>query len=1015
DGGVVQDDGDPNDNDFLVLWDTPGTKSVVANVVSNISGCVSLPVTRDIEIIAPLGAAQLRCEGSDTESVSIGWDPVPGATGYQLTASNGEALTVDAATTNHTISGLFPEMDIQFWIVAIGPGPCNDAPQSSLVCATEPCPSAVITAVTDDRSLCLDGTETAFSLLAVLTDSSTTTAITWSGVGVEGQGVDARFNPVGLPAGVYRIFVDYDGPSICDSRDSVEITLLDLPIVSIANTPTEVCAGVAVDLGLGVPLDPSVSYTWDFDGGEITDLGNERFEVFWSTPGTKTVSVTAMNECVASTAITIEVTPTLAALTPACVRQDLDGVLFEWPAVAEATEGYQVSLNGGPYGATQTETSLLVNGLQFGETVTIRVRSVRSGTTCDLSAPSTEISCAARSCPTISFEPAAAQTTFCADETNIVLLEANPSVHDGDGLATWQGPGVVDNNDGTFSFDPSLAGVGDHLLTVNYLVEGLCEYAAELNMQINPIPSADFTLSDTEVCADFAVSLQLEDAPDLDASYNWDFAGASVVDNGNQSYSLSWSAAGTYSVGLEVTRNGCLSQSAQAIIVVAPNNAGIGSVERLERCVGDAETVDLNTLLVGATPGGVWSIISGDVSAGDYGQNTGLLNPANLAPGDYRFAYVVSGGSCPPAATEVEVRLLASPIADAGSPETLTCNMGMVSLNGSNSEMGDGYTYRWTSQDSNMIMDADQLIIDVGQPGIYTLEVTNNIGCTATDEVEVAAETEAPVMRVELSQISCFQADDGAILVTGVDGGRPPYTFQVNGEDRGRNTLFPGLAPASYDIQVTDANGCFSNVVVDLTQPEELTVRLRFPGDSNLVNFGEEILITASVNGGNPIDTLIWQPDSLKTAGQAGIQFTARETQMISVTVVDELGCTATDREMLLVRKDRPVYFPTAFSPNGDNNNDVFFIGGDLDQVEFIEDFFIYNRWGEAVYTGGQIDATTGTATGESRFLPNDPDFGWDGRLNGKLMNPQVFVYTATVHFTDGEKIIYKGDFVLMR
>jgi hypothetical protein len=35
--------------------------------------------------------------------------------------------------------------------------------------------------------------------------------------------------------------------------------------------------------------------------------------------------------------------------------------------------------------------------------------------------------------------------------------------------------------------------------------------------------------------------------------------------------------------------------------------------------------------------------------------------------------------------------------------------------------------------------------------------------------------------------------------------------------------------------------------------------------------------------------------------------------------------------------------------------------------------------------------------------------------LNGTPLNPQVLVYTATVHFTDGEVIVYKGDFVLMR
>ncbi|MEO0732976.1 MAG: gliding motility-associated C-terminal domain-containing protein, partial [Bacteroidota bacterium] len=192
------------------------------------------------------------------------------------------------------------------------------------------------------------------------------------------------------------------------------------------------------------------------------------------------------------------------------------------------------------------------------------------------------------------------------------------------------------------------------------------------------------------------------------------------------------------------------------------------------------------------------------------------------------------------------------------------------------------------------------------------------------------------------------------------------------------------------------------------------TISLRFPGDSTVVNAGEEIFITASINGGNPIDTLIWEPDSLKnTNGQLGIEFTARETQMISVTVVDELGCTATDREMLLVRKDRPVYFPSAFSPNGDNINDIWFIGGNLSQIESLENFLIFDRWGEVVHDGA---ATNDSALSAGRrFLPNDPNFGWDGMLNGEPLNPQVFIYSVRVNFTDGESIVYKGDFMLMR
>jgi len=90
--------------------------------------------------------------------------------------------------------------------------------------------------------------------------------------------------------------------------------------------------------------------------------------------------------------------------------------------------------------------------------------------------------------------------------------------------------------------------------------------------------------------------------------------------------------------------------------------------------------------------------------------------------------------------------------------------------------------------------------------------------------------------------------------------------------------------------------------------------------------------------------------------------------------------------------------------------------GGDLDQIDFIDNFYIFNRWGEAVHTGAQVANGTSAPGGDgTRFLPNDPDFGWDGRLNGEYLNPQLLVYTATVHFSDGEVIVYRGELILMR
>ena len=794
----------------------------------------------------------------------------------------------------------------------------------------------------------------------------------------------------------------------------------DLPEVTLTPSATELCVGQTTRIFYTGTASADADFEYDFGSDAIISVVDEdNFDLTWPTPGNRTIRLTVTDgPCVATVELPISVIDTLAAPAPECVRQDLDGVRFEWPEVAGA-DGYQVSINGEPFGAPQLVSFLEIGDLDFGETVTIRVMAVRDGTPCNESIASEPIACAARECPTVTFNPGAARTDFCAGEDQPVTLLANLTGDDGSGTISWSGPGVSQDNDGSFRFDPVAAGVGVHVLSVTYVQETLCSYESDLTMTVTAVPAATFGSSADQICAGTNVTVGLTTSVASDVTYTWDFAGAAVTELGGQQYDLRWSAAGTYVISLTTNRNGCSDTQSTEVTVQEPVTAGDATLNDLMICFGDDTPVDLAAQLTGADAGGTWSVVSGGgVANGSLDPVTGLLNPATLGTGNYVFGYTVAGGSCPDATATVGLTVLAAPQVDAGPSQTLTCTMGMVSLDGSGSESGPGYTYEWTAADPNIIITgADQLMVDVGQPGTYQLRVTNPTGCTAVSEVVVDAETEAPVMELQVSQITCFSADNGAISVSRITGGRAPYTFAVNGEDQGGSRLFGNLEAGEYDIQIRDANGCFSNVILDISQPEELTVRLEFPGDSTEVSAGDRITVTATIGGGNPIDTLIWQPDSLATEdGQSGISFIAEETRMISVTVVDELGCTATDNQMLLVRRDRPVFFPTAFSPNGDATNDRYFIGADLSQVSHVSDFFIFDRWGEAVYTGPQ-NVVTDLATGGPAvgFLPNDPNLGWDGTHDGQLMNPQVLVYTATVHFVDGETITYKGDFVLMR
>jgi gliding motility-associated-like protein len=86
---------------------------------------------------------------------------------------------------------------------------------------------------------------------------------------------------------------------------------------------------------------------------------------------------------------------------------------------------------------------------------------------------------------------------------------------------------------------------------------------------------------------------------------------------------------------------------------------------------------------------------------------------------------------------------------------------------------------------------------------------------------------------------------------------------------------------------------------------------------------------------------------------------------------------------------------PSAFSPNGDGNNDILFaVGVNVDQVRFI----IFNRWGQKV------------------FESNSLEDGWDGRLHGKSLEPGVFVYSVTARSTiDGHGLQKQGNISLIK
>lgn len=88
------------------------------------------------------------------------------------------------------------------------------------------------------------------------------------------------------------------------------------------------------------------------------------------------------------------------------------------------------------------------------------------------------------------------------------------------------------------------------------------------------------------------------------------------------------------------------------------------------------------------------------------------------------------------------------------------------------------------------------------------------------------------------------------------------------------------------------------------------------------------------------------------------------------------------------------VDLPTAFTPNGDDNNDIFIVRGENIIKMHLK---IFNRWGELVF--------------ESR----DPYVGWDGSYKSEPQEMEVYDWLLNATLEDGRDVFRKGNVTLLR
>jgi gliding motility-associated-like protein len=272
--------------------------------------------------------------------------------------------------------------------------------------------------------------------------------------------------------------------------------------------------------------------------------------------------------------------------------------------------------------------------------------------------------------------------------------------------------------------------------------------------------------------------------------------------------------------------------------------------------------------------------------------------------------------------------------------------------------------------------------------GTYTVTVNALNSCTSTATAIIAAP--APLVHtVSVLQPGCGLASGSATITE--TGGTPPYTYlwsPVGGTAATANFLSAG----DYTVTVTDSKGCFENIPVKLTDA--------FPSIS-IINkkdascFGlSDGTATAVISGGRPPFTYSWNTTPTQNTATA----TNLAAGNYTVSVIDGNICIVSAAVQIVepvAGSCGDVYFPNAFTPNGDANNPDF---GALGNVAAISNYLllIYNRYGELV------------------FYTRDPLKKWDGFYKGKELSGS-YVWSATFIYKGNIKREERGSVMIIR
>ncbi|MBI1288161.1 MAG: T9SS type B sorting domain-containing protein [Flavobacteriales bacterium] len=819
--------------------------------VTDNTGCMAMASVTIAEpaalTVTAAASSTLLCGGQSsdlTATVSGGNQPT-----FSWTATPADA-TLNGSTQNPTVT---PTANTVYE-VTVTDGGCTATDQVSVNVS----PGITLNATMDQQSNCgqSDG--------IVSVAASGGTVANDYGYSWDSSPAQTTASATGLPPGTYTVTVTDDAG--CTETASVDVITSGGFAASISAQTDANCyqgcdgaATVVADANAIAPL----TYAWNTTPAQSTATATGLCA------GTIDVTVTDNVGCVATTSVTIaeptafEVTVSASSPT-VCTGGSTD-------LSAATTGGNQTNVTYS-WSASPADPSL--NASAQNPTVSPTASTVYTVTATDGNG------CTATDQITID---------IAASLTVNVTLDQQAACGQATGVATAIASGGTVAVDYAYGWNTTPAqttatatGLAPGTYTVVALDDAGCTGSADITVTTSAGFTASISASTDATCyqACDGTATVAEDANAVaPVTYSWNTTPAQTTATATNLCAGNYDVTLTDAAGCVTTASVTINEPTELTATAAASQATI--------CGGG--TSDLSAIGAGGTGPYTysWSATPADASLSASQQNPTVSPTANTT---YTVTVADDNGCSATDQTSVSISPAISPSAVMNQESNCGQADGEATASATGGSVANDYAYSWNSTPTQTTATATGLL-----PGTYTVTITDDIGCSATADVDITTTSGFTASITGSTDANCFQGCDGTATVQESAGAVAPVIYAWGTVPPQLSATATNLCAGTYQVLVSDATGCTANASVTIAEPTELEAT----ADASVtqVCIGQSVDLTASAVGGTtPYVSYSWTATptdaSLNTTQQnPTVSPTANTTY--EVTVTDANGCTA--------------------------------------------------------------------------------------------------------------------------